>query len=210
MSTQELATQGYTVVPGNISPRLRKHLLRYAESPHDLLGLTRQAFDGLPMRMTEALIGESVLSAFGVGVDTGWHRGRGDTVESSAPGEFIPGFDFATVPGPEPCSLELIPGSGRLRPDDAIPVQTLRRVNLEPGDQIILDSRLLRRWPDKRTGDVFWLSTIRPWLTPAMDFLGLLEPNAPPRALRFFGVPGAPSRDVGAWLVRSHRKRETA
>jgi hypothetical protein len=208
LCTQELGTRGWTLVEGCLSPQLQRHLARGYPSPNPSeMTLVRQAFDGLPMRITQGIIGEVILSQIKYGAEAGWHRGRGDTVASGAPAEFVPGFDFACVLDGKPCQVEVIPGSNRLTDDDPCLLEISREVELRPGDVLILDSRLQRRWPPERGHLIFWFSVIRPWLTPLSDFSKRLRPETPPRALRFFGIPQVPPRDVGEWLFRTHRKR---
>jgi hypothetical protein len=206
---QELETRGWTVVEGCLSPQLQRHLARGYPNPNPSeMTLVRQAFDGLPMRITQGIVGEVILSQIKYGAEPNWHRGRYDTINSGAPPDFIPGFDLACILDGQPCQLEVIPGSGRLRANDPCPVGISQEVELRPGDLVILDSRLQRLWPQKRDRWVFWFSVIRPWLTPLNDFSMRLRPETPPRALRFFGIPQMPPRDVGEWLFRTHRKGE--
>ncbi len=208
LCTQELETQGWTVVQSCLSPQLQRHLVRGYPNPNPSeLTLVRQAFDGLPLRITQGLIGEVILSQVRYGEAEDWHRGRGDTVASGAPAEFIPGFDLSCVLDRKPCPVEVIPGSGRLTDDDPWPYQISQTVEVKPGDLAIFDGRLLRRWPPERSGWVFWFSVIRPWLTPLSDFSRRLRPDMPPRALSFFGIPRQPPGDVGEWLFRTHQKR---
>lgn len=208
LGVQELATRGWTIVEGCLSPQLQRHLVRGFPSPNPSeMTLVRQAFDGLPMRITENLLGEVILSQVAYGVGTGWRRGREDTILSGAPADFIPGFDLACTLDGKPCTIEVIPGSGRLRANDPVPEEIKQVAQLAPGDLAIFDSRLLRRWPTERSDWVFWFSVIRPWITPVADFSNRLRPGTPPRALRFFGAPWWPSRDISEWLLRTHQKR---
>ena len=209
LCVQELETRGWTVVEGCLSPQLQRHLARGYPNPNPSeLALVRQAFDGLPMRITESLVGEVILSRVKYGAEPGWHRGRADTVASGAPAGFIPGFDLACVLDARPCPAEVVPGSGRLRADDPLPESICQAAELAPGDLAIFDSRLLRRWPPERGPRVFWFSVIRPWLTPLSDFSKRLRPETPPRARRFFGEPWWPARDVREWLFRTHKNKE--
>jgi hypothetical protein len=210
LSIQELSTQGWTVVPGNLSPRVVAFIERHGGERARLIQVTRQAFDGLPLRITQALAGETILSAFGIGTAEGWHRGRSDTLESGAPTEFIPGFDCFAPAGAEPCRVEVIPGGGRLRRDDPLPLVTARTVELAPGDLLILDSRAPRHWPPEPPRHLFWFSIVRSWMTPQSRFDDLLDEDVPPRALRFYGVPFAPHRDVGAWIFDTHQPQSRA
>lgn len=208
LCAQELETRGWTVVEGCLSPQLQRHLARGYPNPNPSeMTLVRQAFDGLPLRITQGLVGEVILSQVKYGAGEDWHRGRGDTVASGAPPDFVPGFDLACVLNGRPCEVEVIPGSGRLAAGDPPPLQIAQAFALAPGDLAIFDSRLLRRWPTGRGRHAFWFSVIRPWLTPLSDFSRRLRPETPPRALRFFGIPWLPHRDVGEWLFRTHRKR---
>ena len=207
---QNLETQGWTVLKGNLSPQLTRHLARgFPEHNPSQLTLVRQAFDGMPLRIITGLIGEVVLSMIRSGAAPDWHRGRNDTIASGAPSQFIPGFDLATTIDSSPCILEVIPGSGRLSANDPNPSQISARVEVGPCDLAILDSRLIRRWSLETGKKVFWFSVIRPWLTPLDNFEREVRSNTPPRALRFFGLPWQPARDVGQWIFNTHNKRST-
>jgi hypothetical protein len=173
------------------------------------LSLIRQAFDGLPLRIINGLIGEVVLSAIRVEASSEWHRGRDDTIISGAPPEFIPGFDLVINIGSETAGLEVISGSGRLPIDSPYELLDSRFIELVHGDMVILDSRILRRWISKNEGAIFWFSVIRPWLTPLDDFTNKVRPDTPPRALRFYGIPWIPAQDIGQWLFKNHRKRSS-
>jgi hypothetical protein len=169
--------------------------------------LVRQVFDGLPMRITQGMVGEVILSDISYGVQQGWHRGRSDIVNCGAPASFVPGFDMATVLDFKPCLIDVIDGSSRLAADDGCPTGLRQSVEIAPGDLAIFDSRLLRRWAEDRCQWVYSLSVIRPWITPVSDFSSKIHPDMPPRALRFYGCPWWPSRDVGEWIFRNHTKR---
>jgi hypothetical protein len=198
------------VLKGNLSPQLTRHLARgFPEHNPSKLTLVRQAFDGMPLRIVTGLIGEVVLSMIRSGATPDWHRGRNDTIASGAPSQFIPGFDLAATIDTSSCILEVIPGSGRLSVSDPNPKQISTPVELDPCDLAILDSRLLRRWSAESGKQVFWFSVIRPWLTPLDDFEPEIRSNTPPRALRFFGLPWQPAREVGQWIFTSHTKRST-
>lgn len=207
---QELETQGWTILRGNLSQRLLSHFARGypAPNPSELI-LVRQAYDGLPMRIVEGLVEQAVLSAVRYGAEEQWHRGRDDTVRGGAPADFIPGFDLAATLDSAPCALEVISGSQRLGVDDPYPLQQSRSIELASGDLAIMDSRLLRRWSAQSAYWILWFSVIRPWLTPLDDFTDKIRPDTPPRALRFYGIPWRPARDVGQWLFHSHSKRNS-
>ena len=205
---QMLETQGWVVIRQNLSPRLLTSLARGFPNPNPSeLVLVRQVFDGLPMRIIQGLIGEVMLSAIKYGAQQGWHRGRNDTVSSGAPANFIPGFDLAAILDSESCSVDVIAGSGRLETGEDYPVEISQSIEIAPGDLAIFDSRLLRRWPSDRCQWVYSSSVIRPWITPLSDFSSRIGLDMPPRALRFYGVPWQPARDVGEWLFRNHTKR---
>jgi hypothetical protein len=207
LGIQELETRGWTIVEGCLSPQLQRHLARGFPNPNPSeMTLVRQAFDGLPMRIVEGLIGEVILSQVRYGVSQGWHRGRNDTIASGAPADFVPGFDLSCVLNGKPCTIEVVPGSGRLRTHDPVPEEIKQPATLAPGDLAIFDSRLLRCWPPQGADWVFCFSVVRRWLTPVTDFSKRLRPGTPPRALRFFGEPW-PARDIGEWLFRTYQKR---
>ena len=207
-SRQTLATEGCAILRESLSPRLLKSLTRgFPSTNPSELTLVRQVFDGLPMRIVQELIGEVVLSAIKCGCESGWHRSRVDTIASGAPAEFVPGFDLATVIDQKLCRLDFLCGSGRLAADSAYPAQIYRSVELAPGDLAILDSRLLRRWPDDHGQHIYMASVVRYWLTPLQDISSRLSADLPPRALRFFGVPWQPAREISQWLFRNHPRR---
>jgi hypothetical protein len=210
LSTQLLATAGCAMLKQNLSLRLLKSLARgFPNQNPSELALVRQVFDGLPMRIVQGLIGEVILSAIKYGCEQGWRRSRIDTVASGAPAEFVPGFDLATVIDQEACRLEFLPGSGRLTADSVYPTQIARSVELAAGDLAILDSRLVRRWPDDRRHSIYMVSVVRFWLTPQQDFSGRISADLPSRALRFFGAPWQPAREIGQWLFHNHPERSS-
>jgi len=208
LSMQELATKGWTLLAGSVSSRFGEYLASYANWPARQLKLTRQLFDGLPMRISQGVIGESIVSAFGSSVRGGWHRGRTDTLESGAPPSFLPGFDFFTSTAVEPVRVSVINGGGRLARHDAPPIAAGQTVELGRGDLLIADCRTPRCWSEPLPRSLFWFSTVRPWMTQEMDILSLVEHDTPPRALAFFGAAQRPPGDVLEWLTASHRKRE--
>jgi hypothetical protein len=207
LGTQELETRGWTIVEGCLSPQLQRHLSRGFPNPNPSeMTLVRQAFDGLPLRIVDGLIGDVILSHVRYGVSEGWHRGRDDTVASGAPAEFVPGFDLSCVLNGKSCAIEVVPGSGRLGTKDPVPEEIKQLTQLAPGDLAIFDSRLMRRWPAEGARWVFSFSVVRRWLTPVTDFSKRLRPGTPPRALRFFGEPW-PACDVREWLFQTHQRR---
>jgi hypothetical protein len=205
---QELKTQGWSIIRDNLSTRLITLLKQhYMNKTVPSLSLIRQSFDGLPWRISTGLIGEVVLSAIKVEPSHGWHRGRNDTVISGAPANFIPGFDLAININTEAIGLEVLSGSGRISID--APYKFLARSILEiaPSDLVIFDSRLLRCWSPENNRAIFEFSVIRPWLTPLEDFTDKVRPDTPPRALKFYGIPGIPAKDISHWLFKNHQKR---
>jgi hypothetical protein len=204
--TQQLEAQGCTVVPTVLSAKLRAMLDRGRNKFPEFV-LVRQAFEGLPLRITAELAGEMVLSSARYGVPGGWHRGRDDVVRDGAPASFVPGFDVALTLEAGPCTVEFLPGSGRFGAHDALPVSQLAAMTMQPDDVVIFDSRMVRRWPPESAAHVFWFSVARPWITPLVDFVARIPATTPPRARRFAGDVTLPSRDIGEWLFRTHPKR---
>src|ERR1700688_612301 len=94
LCTQQLETQGYTVVKDVLSEKQIALLARGRERVPEF-HVVRRGFEGLPMRIVEGLAGAMVLSAARYGTSNQWHRGRTDTVESGAPADFVASFDIA-------------------------------------------------------------------------------------------------------------------
>ena len=207
---QELSTQGWSIVRDNLSPRLLIHLKQhYLTKTVPKLSLIRETFDGLPWRIVTGLIGEATLSAIRTETSDEWHRGREDTVISSSPADFVPGFDLAVNIDNETAGLEVISGSGRLPIDSPYELLESNFIELAHSDLAIFDSRLLRRWLPKNKNSIFGFSVTRPWLAPLDDFSSQVRPDTPPRALRFYGIPWIPAQDISQWLFKSHSKRSS-
>jgi hypothetical protein len=203
---QELETRGWAVVEGCVSLQAQGHLRQGCYNRAEIK-IVHQIFDGLPMCVTQGLIGGVILSQVMYGGDANWNRGRSDTITSGAPAEFIPGVDLAFALGGKTCLVEVIPGSGRLSAGDPCPTDISQVVELAPGDLAIFDSRLLRRWLPEHNRWVFCFSVIRSWLMPLSDFSEALGAETQAGVPCFFDTPLSPPRDVGEWLFQTHQKR---
>ena len=124
-------TAGVAVLPVTWSDKLCQRL---ATMTADRLSVRvlREAFEGLPMRIAQALAGEQVFSGAGVGVPAGWHRQRLDTVAAGAPSNFLPGVCVAGPVSSRAVDLDYVPGSARLPADAAVPEDLTAGAQLSP------------------------------------------------------------------------------
>ena len=201
---QELLTSGYCKLDRCISDRLLGKIARSASQRLDGRFI-RQIYDGLPARIIEQVIGSTVLSRIDSAVSSQWHRGRSDFSASGIPANFIPGIDIVAALEKAPLGIELICGSGRLR-DGEIPFSFSGRVDINPTELLLLDTRLFRRRVAGAETSLV-LKMVRSWILPEEVFPEAVDPATPPRAAAFFGRDTAPSRDLAEWQQRTHPKR---
>jgi hypothetical protein len=204
-AVQELLTSGYCMLDRCVSDRLLGKIARSSSLRLDGRFI-RQIYDGLPARIIEQVIGSAVLSRVDSAISPQWHRGRSDFSASGAPTAFVPGIDVVAALENSPLGIELLCGSGRLRDAEAIPFSFSGRVEINPTQLLLLDTRLFRRRV-AGAGTCLVLKIVRSWILPEEVFPEVDDPATPPRAAAFFGRDTAPSRDLAEWLQRTHPKR---
>lgn len=199
----ELAALGYTIIPSVLSDRMRDICRRHRpERPP--VTVIRQVCLGLPGRLIEATLGIPILSALNVAPISEWHRVYDATAHAGAPVDFVPGLDIAFSDLVEQLSIELLPGSQRLTwgPQLTLPRAWLK---LAPGDVLITDSRLWRRWPEIADANRTVVSSlVRCWMEPAEDFSCLSDQDSPQRLRQFLGATTRPAKTVDEWRHRAH------
>ncbi len=199
-----IETAGFAVLRNTWSDKLRQRLFGL-ELGRPAFRSIREAYDGLPMRVAQEVIGEPIFSSARVGLPPGWFRARTDTVDSGAPASFIPGVCIAGPVGDMPAALAVVPGSARLPTEAEVPTELAIEVRLVPGDVAVLDSRCMGRWSVPET--IFQLSVVRAWVQPDLDASAMVGPDLPARAARFAGVASAPAATLESWLFERHERR---
>ncbi len=200
---QDLRTLGWTILRGNISPRLvQKVLADGASRPN--YRYVRQVYDGLPHRIIERLLGMTVFSGL-YEVGKHWHRSRPDVHASGASRDFIAGVDLVTPLESLGLDIELIPASRRLRPTESPLATSARAVHLAMLDLLLVDSCTLRRATMLKPALSFTVT--RDWITPTEVWPECSELEVPERARQFLGGERIPCQDVMAWLKRTHSTR---
>ena len=197
-------TAGFAVLSNTWSDKLCQRLLGLDASRPNFRSV-REAYDGLPMRVAEAVAGEQIFSSARTGLPSGWFRARTDTVDSGAPVGFIPGVCISGPVAREAVMLAVVPGSARLTAGAAAPADLAVETELGPGDVALLDSRCMQRWSAPQT--VFQLSVVRTWIQPELDVSALTGPDLPARAARFAGAGSAPAVTLESWLFERHERR---
>lgn len=203
---QALETRGWGVVPQSLSDRL-VWKLKQRPSIDSNLTLIRQVFEGIPRRLTEYFSGEQILSAYSHGAPAGWHNGRPDLSATRLPDSFAPGYDFAFYLGETGVSFSALSGFRQFGGEDEIVFGLANEAALDPGDFLLMDCRIWRRWPDEQRENIFWFTTVRPWISVSKDFSEHVRDKTPARALRFYGSACRPFRNVGDWIFAAHGKR---
>jgi len=189
---QDLATRGFAFVPRN--PEL---LVGDSELPV----VARRAFHGPLAEVVETVLGQGMLSDCQASAPAGWHRGRNDIVSSNAPSQFLLGIDVVLSSGGV---VEVVQGSGRLRGEAPVTPAATVALQLPREHLLLLDARLVRRWPEAELDRVTWFSLVRSWLEPLRDFSKLAERSA--SDAQFWGVASRPARSIEAWLAAHSRR----
>lgn len=203
VALEALATRGYAVVTGCVSRTLTDKVLR-GHVGRMSYEHVRRFWDGLPAFLCERSIGTCVFSALTrlpaerAGHQGAWHRGRGDTVASGAPRDFIPGFDLV-VPLEAGLEVLVLPASGRQLRDEPVDFESARAVPLAVEDLMILDSRLYRRF--RGAAQIVILSVVRDWIDPIEIQTDGIASTTPARAAAFFGRELLARTDMRDWLL---------
>jgi len=200
----DLETRGWTVMRDIVSDRLRGKILRGTGRP-DYRHI-RQIVDGSPTRVTTSVIGAHVFSCLRPDVK-GWHRGRTDILASRTPAGFIYGIDLVTPLGPDPLVTDIVDGSARLPLGAEAAVRAARRVQVRPGDLLMMDCRIWRRDASDPGASAIAISVIRSWMTPEEVWPLKELDKMPERAAAFFGRDRRQTASVREWLVRTHPER---
>jgi hypothetical protein len=197
-------TSGVAVLRNTWSGKLRDPLAAI-NAGLPTFRVIREAYDGLPMRVAQAVAGEQIFSRARIPLPDGWHRARTDTVASGAPLTFVPGLSIAGPVSADTVRLSFVPGSARLPADAEVPEEMVVHVELDPADVAVLDARCMRRWSAPES--TFELSVVRTWIEPELDASRLVAPDGPERAKRFAGMPWIPAPSVESWLFERHERR---
>lgn len=200
----DLETRGWTVLPGILSDRMRGKILR--STGRISYRHIRQIIDGTPSRVANAAIGAHVFSCLRPAIK-GWHRGRNDVLASKTPPDFAYGIDLVAPLGPEAFVVDIVDGSARL-PNDAIAAtQAARRIDIKPGELLMMDGRICRRVENDAEATAVEISVIRSWMTPEEIWPSEELASMPVRAAAFFGRNQQQTASVKEWLVRTHPRR---